>query len=176
LLGYNAQALGAMALLAHKHEDDKHALGILSLAFSRDARAMAKAVAYFPAEFEPEELPSQSPGTLLSLFALAKLPQKRAIELHSRAEGYGSNYFEVIALIESEKQKRNGSARANKTSVSLRNVDFTPQWTPMGNCWRVTLHIPNATGVKDVMERAKGNANVRIAAAKKMGRPRKETT
>lgn len=176
LLGLNAQALGAMALLAHKYADDKHALEVLRLAYGRDAKGMARAVEYFPEEFDANALPSASPGALLSLFALGRLSEKRALTLYTQAKDFTANYYEVVALIEGDEAARR-KARAQGGHISLRNYDFRPQRVSANATYRVTLIIPYREdhAIVEAIELARGNANIRIAAAKKIGRPRKET-
>lgn len=175
LVGYESQSLGAMALLAHQHLGNRKALKVLTLAYGRDARHMARAVELFPVHFEANALAGLLPGRLLSLFALARLPEHAATSLYGRMMDMNMNLFEVNEMIARDALSRKAKATAHPNHLSLRNIE--PRLNATIGGYRVSFFVEGAHNgpVAKLLSAAHAyGANVRIAPARKIGRPRKE--
>ncbi len=86
---------------AHTHSDDEEAMRIASFYWRCNARHMAKAVEWFPDEFEEEP----EYDTLLALYTLAQLGRDKAMEIYEQMKANTWGAFQIRTLVD-EKKKR----------------------------------------------------------------------
>ena len=99
LLGYNAKALKAMALMAYEHRKNKDAMRVFSFVWGRNARLMAKAVARWPDWFGDKI--EAEPDELLCLFAMAQLKPEQAEELYNEWRKHSWRAWQVRERVDS---------------------------------------------------------------------------
>jgi hypothetical protein len=110
MMSVGADALRGMALLSYKHRKQPEALKVLSEAWGRNSKTMARAVARHSEAFEGEVSRLEADG-YLALFALGRLPKKDEVAVHGQWREKTLKAWQVRDLVQEWFELRKASRR-----------------------------------------------------------------
>lgn len=145
VLGQNAKALKAQALLAWDERRSNDAMRVLSFVWGRNARNLARAVSRWPAYFMPVDgilPPDLEPDELQVLFMLAALPKGVAEELRTKWRQHSWRAWRVRQAVEDWRGEQKDSKLLRLRLMKARVKDIKGS---DASKWTATIEWNSAT-------------------------------